>query len=35
MPSDHFIKYYYTCRVASTDFIVYELAQGSLAKALY
>jgi hypothetical protein len=32
---EHFIKYYYSCRIGQTDFIVYELADKSLGKALY
>jgi hypothetical protein len=30
-----FIGYYYACRLANTDFLVYEVAERSLAKALY
>ena len=35
LDTNHFIKYYYSCRVGSTDFIAYELAESSLGKALY
>lgn len=35
METDHFIKFHYSCRVGSTDFMAYELAERSLAKALY
>jgi len=35
MDTEHFIKYYYGCRVGNTDFMVYELAERSLGKALY